>query len=381
MTTNYKLEGSPNSPVLIFSNSLGSNLQMWDEVVPFLLPYFRVLRYDTRGHGGTPSDAPSEGLMIRDLGLDVIDLLDALNIQEAHFCGLSMGGLIGQWLGIHFPQRLKKLILSNTAAKIGEAATWNDRIKLVNQQGFGVLVDGMMERWFSDDFRLNNAARVDQIKLMFLQNQLPGYSACCGAIRDADFRPSIDQISVPTLVVTGDHDPVTNVEQAEFLAHHIPGAEIKVLSARHLSATEIPQAYAETLINFLVGAETAARGTHVRRTVLGDAHVDRAQQKTNAFNRDFQGFITHFAWGEIWTRPGLSKHNRSLITLAMLVALNRKAELELHLKAAIYNGVSVAEIKEVLLQAAVYCGVPAANDAIHTAEAIFQTLGIDTTRE
>jgi len=377
MTTHYKLEGTPNSPVLVFSNSLGSAIGMWEEVVPHLLPYFQVLRYDTRGHGQTPSGNAETDLSISDLGMDVIELLDHLNIKEAYFCGLSLGGLIGQWLGIHFPQRIKKLIISNSAAKIGEPSAWNERIATIKENGLGVLVEVMMERWFSGSFRQTHHRRVDEFKLMFLQSQLRGYSQCCGAIRDADFRETVSKISIPTLVITGDDDPVTNVAQAEFLAEKIANAQLKIFAAKHLSAAELPAEYAQALIHFLIGESVAERGTHVRRTVLGDAHVDKANAKINAFNADFQNFITHYAWGEVWTRPGLSKHQRSLITLGMLIALNRKAELEMHLKAAIHNGVSVAEIKEVLLHSALYCGLPAANEAIHTAEAVFQTLGID----
>jgi len=134
---------------------------------------------------------------------------------------------------------------------------------------------------------------------------------------------------------------------------------------------------AKALVNFLVGKTTFEQGMHVRRTVLGNEHVDRASKNINAFNGDFQSFISHYAWGEIWTRPGLPKHNRSLITLAMMIALNRGAEFKMHVKAAINNGVTVEEIKEVILQSGVYCGLPAANEAYHLAQSVFTDLGIE----
>lgn len=372
MKTNYKLQGTPNSPVLIFSNSLGSEMLMWDELVPFLLPYFRVLQYDTRGHGG--SEITPEPYSIALLGQDVIDLLDELKIDEAYFCGLSMGGLIGQWLGINYPNRIKKLIVSNTGAKIGNDERWNSRIETIKADGMQAIVDDTMERWFTESFRNNNSQRVAETKAMFLRSDILGYSNCCAAIRDADFRESLSQVSVETLVITGDEDPVTNVAQAEFIAENIPNARLKVLHARHLASTELPEEYAQVLIDFIVGESTFEKGMHVRRSVLGNAHVDRANGNINDFNADFQQFISNYAWGEIWTRPNLSKHSRSLITIAMLIALNRKAELKMHIRAAFNNGVTIAEIKEVLMQSALYCGLPAANEAFHTAEEVFNSL-------
>ena len=152
----------------------------------------------------------------------------------------------------------------------------------------------------------------------------------------------------------------------------IPNAEVKIFHARHLPSTELPKEYAETLIDFFVGEPTFDRGMHVRRTVLGNAHVDRANGNKNEFNNDFQEFISNYAWGEIWTRPELPKHSRSLITIAMLIALNRKAEFKMHIKAAFNNGVTVIEIKEIIMQSGIYCGLPAANEALHSAEEVFQ---------
>ena len=370
MKTNYKIQGTPNSPVLMFSNSLGADLTMWDELVPLLLPYFRVLQYDTRGHG--QSELTEGPYTIERLGKDVISLLDQLNIDKVYFCGLSMGGLIGQYLGIHHPDRLHKLILSNTDSKIGTAEKWNERINTINEQGMQAIVDGTMEKWFTPSYHKTKPARVAEMKKIFLANKTAGYSACCAAIGAADFRSEIKKITAETLIITGDEDAVTNVVQAEGLQKEIPNAKLKVFPARHLPSTELPIEYADTLIDFIVGKEIFDRGMHVRRTVLGNAHVDAANQNKNEFNSDFQEFISNYAWGEIWTRPGLYKHTRSLITLSMLIPLNRKAEFKMHVKAAFNNGVTVKEIKEVILQSGIYCGLPAANDAMHSAEEVFE---------
>lgn len=370
MKTHYKLEGTPNSPVLIFSNSLGSNYHMWDELVPLLLPYFQVLRYDTRGHGHSSITAGEYSVQL--LAEDVLQLADNLGIEKFAFCGLSMGGLIGQYLGIHHSNRLTHLVLSNTAAKIGDEARWTDRAKFIAQHGTEGMAQETMQRWFSDAFIANRPDRIEAMHQMFSKSPNAGYISCCAAIRDADFRQQLEQISVPTLVITGSDDPVTNPEEAEFLADHIPSAHLQVIfGTKHLCATESPKEYVDILLNFMVGATREERGMHIRKTVLGEEHVQRANAKKNEFNTDFQEFITDYAWGEIWARPGLHKAQRSFITLAMLIALNRKDEFKMHVRAAINNGLSKDEIKEIILHSSIYCGLPAANEAIHAAEEIF----------
>ncbi|MEO5582717.1 MAG: 3-oxoadipate enol-lactonase [Saprospiraceae bacterium] len=374
MKTNFKLQGTPNSPVLILSNSLGADLHMWEDLLPYLLPYFRVLQYDTRGLG--LSEVTPDPYTIDLLGNDVIILMDQLNIREAYFCGLSLGGLIGQWLALHKPDRIKKIILSNTAAKIGDDARWNTRIETISSEGLNSIADEMMERWFTPAFRQLNSVRVNMIRQSFVISDPTGYCNCCIAIRDADFTNQISTIIIPTLIIAGDEDPVTTVDHAMYLKESINNSKLLGLPAKHLSATELPKVFAETLVDFLVGPSTFDQGMHIRRTVLGDAHVDRALASINAFNGDFQDFISTYAWGEIWSRPGLTKYQRSLITVAMLIPLNRKAEFKLHIKAALNNGLTISEIKEIILHAAVYCGLPAANEAYHTAEEVFNELNI-----
>jgi 3-oxoadipate enol-lactonase / 4-carboxymuconolactone decarboxylase len=373
---NYKLSGTPNSPVLIFSNSLGSEMMMWDDVVPHLLPYFQVLQYDTRGHGGSINNLGDKGYTVAELAGDVIQLMDELKIAKAYFCGLSMGGLIGQHLGIHHADRFHKIVLSNTGAKIGNDERWNGRIETITQLGMSAIVEDTIDRWFTTPFKEANPAIISRTRAMFLRSNTTGYCHCCCAVRDADFREELQNFSLPALVITGDEDPVTDVAQAEFLASKIPNAKLLIMHARHLSAAELPLEYATSLIHFFIGENNFDKGMHVRRTVLGDAHVDKANEKINNFNGEFQSFITNYAWGEIWTRPGLSKHQRSLITLSMLISLNRASEFKMHVKAALNNGVTVDEIKEVIMHSALYCGLPAANEALHNAEEVFQSLSI-----
>lgn len=256
MYTNYNISGTPHSPVLVFSNSLGADYHMWDELVPFLLPYFRILQYDTRGLG--KSEVTPDPYSIELLANDIIHVLDELNIISVYFCGLSMGGLIGQWLAIHHPNRIIKLVISNSASKIGDANRWNDRIRVVSTTGTTSIADEMMERWFTDYYRFANPGRIADIKKSFIESSPVGYCNNCVAIREADFTNEVKNIIVPALIITGDQDPVTTVEHAEYLHSQIIGSSIKVFKAKHLSATELPKEYAQTLKDFFLEASDLA---------------------------------------------------------------------------------------------------------------------------
>jgi 3-carboxy-cis,cis-muconate cycloisomerase len=244
----YKLEGNPSLPILVFSNSLGTDYHMWDAVMPFLLPHFQILRYDTRGHGKTSVTLRPYSIEL--LGNDLIALLDGLNIKKATFCGLSMGGLIGQWLGINHPERLEKLIICNTAAKIGMVEVWNERIENILKDGTPSIWDATLGRWFTSNFQ-QEIAKIATVKSAFLGCNTEGYAACCAAVRDADFRDSIDTITTHTLIIAGKHDPVTTVEHAHFLASKIGNSEVKILKAAHLSSVECAEDFAAAVLGFL----------------------------------------------------------------------------------------------------------------------------------
>ncbi len=245
---NYKLEGTEGSPVLVFSNSLGTDFKMWDAIMPKLLPYFQILRYDTRGHGGTTST--TEPYSIDLLGNDILALTKALKIEKFAFCGLSMGGLIGQWLGIYHSERLEKLIICNTAAKIGVAEAWNERIEGILKNGTASIWEGTLRRWFTPVFH-HEKEKISAVKTAFLGCNTEGYAAACAAVRDADFREKINKIDVKTLIITGNQDPVTTVENAEFLKLKIKNSALKILDAAHLSAVEQPEVFAKALLDFL----------------------------------------------------------------------------------------------------------------------------------
>jgi 3-oxoadipate enol-lactonase len=245
----YRLEGSVRAPVLVLSNSLGATLSMWDAQVAALSRRFRVLRYDTRGHG--LSTGPEGPYTIEALGGDVIELLDALQIDRPHFCGLSMGGLIGLWLGIHAAGRLDHLVICNTAARVGTAETWNTRMAAVRDGGMKAVTPGLLERWFTAAFREKSPAVIESIEKMLLKAPVAGYLACCAAVRDADFREAAAKVKAPTLVISGASDPVAPAAEGKSLAEKIPGARYVELDAAHLSNVEAADKFNDALLSFL----------------------------------------------------------------------------------------------------------------------------------
>jgi 3-oxoadipate enol-lactonase len=232
----YMLEGQSGSPVLVFSNSLGANYSMWDPQAHEFRKKFSVLRYDTRGHGQSP---PTPGpYSIELLARDVIAMLDVLDLDGVHFCGLSMGGMIGMWLALNAPERLHKLVLSNTAAKIGTSEGWNARIEAVQKNGMKSVASAILERWFTPAFRQNAPETMANILKMLEETNPDGYVACCAAVRDFDCREQLRKIRIPALVVAGAHDPATPPADGRFLAEQIPGARYAELNAAHLSNIE-----------------------------------------------------------------------------------------------------------------------------------------------
>lgn len=249
---NYLLEGPAGAPVLVLSNSLGTDLHMWDAQIEAFTQHFQVLRYDTRGHGASlVTDGPYS---IEQSGRDVLALLDALGIAKAHFCGLSMGGLIGQWLGINAPERIERLVLCNTAAKIGTPEVWNPRIETVlagGAQAMRDLRDASISRWFTADFAEANPDKVEPIVGMLAQTSPEGYAANCAAVRDADYREQLGSIVAPTLIVCGSGDPVTTPEHGRFMQERIAGAELVEFHAAHLSNVQAVDDFGQRVLDFL----------------------------------------------------------------------------------------------------------------------------------
>lgn len=245
----YQLDGDPARPALLFSNSLGTDLGMWDAQAAALAKDFHVLRYDTRGHGRSP--AGREVVTLGRLGRDVLALLDQLDIARAHFCGISMGGMTGQWLGIHAPHRFDRIVLANTAARIGTAEGWHMRAGQVRREGMAGVAEGAAGRWFTPGFVAGHAAGVARMTARLREQMPEGYAGCCDALALADLRASIGAIPNPVLVIAGRHDPVTTVEDARQLGAGIRDARVEVLEASHISNLEAPAAFTAALRSFL----------------------------------------------------------------------------------------------------------------------------------
>lgn len=245
----YAVSGPDDAPAVVLSNSLGTALDMWDAQAAALARRYRVVRYDTRGHGR--SEVPAPPYTIDDLGRDVLSLLDSLDIERAHFVGLSMGGVTGQWLGIHAPSRIDKLVLSNTAARVGTADGWHARAELVRARGMDEVAAASPARWFTPSFISSHPARVDALIAQVRQTPPQGYAGCCEALAETDLRDTIDRIAAPTLVIAGEHDPLTTVADAQFIVERIRGARLATLSASHLSNVEAEASFNDVLAPFL----------------------------------------------------------------------------------------------------------------------------------
>ena len=245
-----EVEGRDEAPALILSNSLGTNLRMWDDQAPEFAKHFRLVRYDRRGHG--QSGVPQGPYSMERFGRDVLAIADALDIDTFNWCGLSMGGMVGQWLGANAPDRVEKLVLSNTNSFYPDKAPWNDRIKFVTEKGLAAMVDTNMQRWFTEGFRKRAPQAVDRMRDIFVTTKIPGYVACCQAIAAMDFRDSNTNIEAPTLVVVGSQDVATPPSAGEAIRQQIKGAEIVSLDAAHISNMEQPEAYTKTVLNFLL---------------------------------------------------------------------------------------------------------------------------------
>ena len=247
---NYLLEGPEDAPVLVLSNSLGTSLEMWDDQRSVLGDRFRLLRYDTRGHGGSP--APPGPYAIGDLGGDVVRLLDRLGIERASFCGLSVGGMTGMWLAAEAPERVERLVLLCTSAMLGPKGVWDDRIATATEQGMAALVDGVIERWFIPAFRQENPATVEKMATTLRETDPQGYAGCCAAIRDMDLRDRLPSIEAPTLVVSGAEDPATPPEHGKLIRDAVPGARFEVVPrAAHIANVERPEEITQLILTHL----------------------------------------------------------------------------------------------------------------------------------
>jgi len=246
---NVTVEGRDGGPTLMLSNSLGSTLQMWEPQMRALTQVFRVIRYDRRGHG--KSQVPPAPYSIARFGRDALAILDDLNIERVHWCGVSMGGMVGQWLAAHAPERVGKLVLANTTCYYPDPTIWEARIKAVRDGGLAVVADTVIGGWLTQEFRDHNPEVADRMKATLLATPVEGYLACCEALSRLDLREDLSRIKSPTLVIAGRYDKSTPIAMAEAIRSRIAGANMTILDAAHISNVEAAGAFNDAVLGFL----------------------------------------------------------------------------------------------------------------------------------
>ena len=296
--------------------------------------------------------------------------------------GLSIGGIIGQRLAVLHPDRIEKLVLSNTAPKIGTADSWNARIEIVQEQGMLAVTEGVLQRWFPTHFQNEHPTELTGYRRMIEQTSPIGYVRACEAIRDEDLTNQLTAVRVPTLCIGGTNDIATPPDLIQAMAATIPNARFELIDgAGHIPCAQMPETVARLILDFVLESSSSSQaqeplslyeqGMKTRRAVLGDAHVNRSEASKTDLDVDFQRYIIESAWGMVWSRPGLTRRERSLITIALLATLGHEEELKMHIRATGNTGASRDDVKETLLHTAVYAGVPVANGALKIAKEVF----------
>jgi 3-oxoadipate enol-lactonase / 4-carboxymuconolactone decarboxylase len=392
--TGVQLSDPSAGPLLLLGNSIGTSATaLWSASAAFLGERFHVVAWDLPGHGRN-TDPVSDPFSMAELAAGVMAFADRVLTDRGepggrlYYAGDSLGGAVGLQALLDATDRIVAAVLMCTGAKIGTAEGWRERAARVRASGTTVVVNQSVERWFAPGFLerepLVGSPLLDSLRAADAE----AYALACEALADFDVRSRLREIAVPVLAVAGAGDFATPPDLLAEIADGVQRGTLQILDGvAHLAPAEAPQEVAKLIIEHFeadtpvlggrpprdehrYGAERYAAGMQVRRQVLGDAHVDRATSATTDFTREFQQLITEYAWGTIWTRPGLDRRSRSMITLTALVARGHHEELAMHIRAARRNGLSVDEIKEVLLQTAIYCGVPDANTAFRIAQAV-----------
>lgn len=369
-----EMDGPRDAPALVLLNSLGASTAMWDAAVGALAEQFHVVRIDTRGHGRSPAAPGAAAIEIADLGADVLAALDRLGLDRVHLAGLSLGGMIAMWVAARQPRRVGRLALLCTSARPGGESAWLDRAARVRADGMGAVADTVLERWITPVLAARDPELRASLAAMLIGTDAESYAGCCELLARLDLRVDLGRIAAPTLVIAGDADHALPVEHAEVIVQGIAGARLETVPAAHIAAVEQPGPVAHLLLAHFRAGATLATGYATRRAVLGAAHVDRAVAGTTGFSAAFQEFLTRYAWGDVWSRPGLTKRDRSLITLTALVTLGAEAEIAMHVRGAFGNGLTSDEIGEMILHTALYAGLPRANRAYAIAQPVLAEL-------
>jgi 3-oxoadipate enol-lactonase/4-carboxymuconolactone decarboxylase len=385
-----QLGGGPDLPLLVCGPSLGTSaIALWSACAARLADDFHVVAWDLPGHGRNQPVSPEIAFDVAGLARGVLALVDRIQAERGDqgapfgYAGDSLGGAVGLQLLLDEPDRVRAAVLLCTGAKIGEPDGWHERAELVRASGTPVMVERSAQLWFAAGF-LDREPSVGATLLHSLQDaDRFWYAAACEALAAFDVRDRLGEVTAPVLAIAGSEDEPAPLPGLREIAEGVKDGRLVVLDhVAHLAPAEAPAEVAQLIREHLVStSSTTAEAMQVRREVLGDAHVDRAVANTTDFTRDFQQLITDYAWGRIWTRPGLDRRSRSMITLMALVARGHHEELALHVRAARRNGLTNDEIKEVFLTAAIYCGVPDANTAFRIAQPILDEIDAPKTAQ
>ncbi|WP_055601137.1 bifunctional 3-oxoadipate enol-lactonase/4-carboxymuconolactone decarboxylase PcaDC [Streptomyces aureus] len=394
-TLQYRVDGQETAPVLVLGPSLGTTWHMWDRQIPELTRDWRVVRFDLPGHGGAPAEPFTS---VAELGDRLLATLDSIGVQRFGYAGCSLGGAVGLDLALRAPHRVASLALVATSPRFGSADEFRQRGVIVRANGLEPMARTAPEQWFTSVFAGAQPAIVDWAVQMVRTTDPACYIAACEALAVFDVREALDRIAIPALVLVGSEDQVTGPAEARTLVAGIADARLAVVpGASHLAPVEQPAAVTDLLIEHFAGtapdtsgtltvpplpaapappaepvpdAEPAEagrpdpyeKGLGLRREVLGDAHVDQAL--SGDADGAFQDLVTRYAWGEVWSRDGLDRRTRSVVTLTALIAGGHREALADHTRAALRNGLSAEELREIVLHAGVYCGFPAAETAL-----------------
>lgn len=368
----YRDVGPKSAPAVLMAHPLGMTQMVWDNVITALGSRFRLLSWDLPGHGA--SAAATGALSANDLAAEATALLDALHIKRVHFIGTSIGGIIGQALLLRAPERIDRIALTNTGAIIGQPDLWHQRATRVRTEGLSAMALELVDRWFASPFKTTHPTTVMGWQIQLSRSDDESYVRLCELLAESDFRGKLTGVNRFVNLLAGADDSATPPSTLAALARELPSSQQTVLDGvGHVPAVEAPERFIDWLDETLSAEGTRPpvsyeAGLAIRESVLGTEHVERASKNTTTLDAPFQEMITRLAWGELWGNSDLTRTERSMITLAVLAALGRDGELELHLETAKTIGLSEAQLRQALMHVAIYAGVPAANHAFKLAK-------------
>ncbi|WP_302140516.1 alpha/beta fold hydrolase [Halomonas alkalicola] len=371
----YRLLGSEANPLVVLAHPLGMSQAVWDDVLPVLLPRYRVLTWDLPGHGASQAWG-ERPITPADLAAEALALADLAGAERFHFAGTSIGGVVGQQLISEHAERLLSATLTNTGAVIGNAELWNTRAGRIRVEGLAAMSEEIVPRWFAPAcFEAKPALKAGWCTQMGRGDD-DSYARLCEMLGSHAFTGKLSGKPVKVQLLGGSEDLATPPATLEVLAAELDGAPLEILEGvGHVPSVEVPGLFAEKLLAVMavdlgdVGNQGVdyATGLETRKQVLGEAHVARSTENATSLDAPFQQMITRLAWGELWSNDDLTRRERSMITTGILAALGRE-ELTLHLKTAKRIGLTEAELRQVLMHVAIYGGVPAANHAFALAK-------------